>query len=1196
MATTYYTDIQKLYVAYFNRPADVAGLQFWETVVENAKGSTAAVSAAFAGSAEYKAAYANMDAYHVVNAVYNNLFGHDADLPGLNFWATNLAAGKFTVDQAVTTIAAGAQGSDATTYNNRVAAATAFTNLLATTTAGTLDYTGAAANNAAKAFLNGVTDNASLTAAIDPAALANSTQGVINAYLDSIGQKFSLTTGIDTLIGTAGNDYFNATVDATNGATFGAFDSINGGAGTNSLTIVDTTTGNTTFTLPANTTVTNVQNLAVTTTDTNGANVDSTTITGLTSVKLNTTDPTNASAVDTVKAGAGVAVSVTSASGAVNVDGGSNVVVNSKGAVNIGATTAPTGAVSVTTSNAGTPSGATTVTDLSAGAISIKGGSTVTVTENLVVPTVTGTTGTIYKTTGGDVTITGTANTTTVSVTQTAAAAGKAGIAAVPATAATAATAASETVTWTGFTGVAGTATTETIGGVTVTFAASNTTGATYTAQQVAQAAAGQTVAGLTVSGAGGATGWTVTAPTASGATTFTYGTTNTAADVGTGTATGGATAPTAVTVSAAGSAGSAGSAGTPATAAVGAIVDGKVTIADANSSNTDGTKANTIKTVTLDGYGAFSTIASNALTSLTLANSTKDVTVTDATGSSTTNTTLNVTVNNVGTSSASATLTDNTVKTLNVTATSKSYLAVNDSAATKVTAAGAGALTLNLAGATSLASVDASANTGGVTLNNLAGSVTSVTTGSGNDTVTLNTVTKAAVAATDTAPAVAAVNATVSTGAGNDSIDVTGVHGAAGVTAGNFIVNAGDGNDTITVKQSQLVAGNTIDGGAGTDTLVLNNDNGGAFAAGDYAVINSLVTNVESAEFQNAVTALNASKLAFSTLTFDANGVVTGVTSQALIAKGNLTATASGDAPLSATNTDATYAGNLNVTTTKAGVAAVAQAAATGSTLTLNADTATVNVKSTTSVAAGTVIGGDLQTSLTVNLTNAANASSNPTGDNTSTATILADGANNTALKSVVLTGAGSVYIDAHASGALANVDASQLGGTIANGTAKGAITGGLTYIGNSAIAETITLGSGHDVITVNSNYDNMDTIVGFDAVKEGTTTASTVDTLILTAPALTLNGAALAAGATHTTGITMLTLAAGDSTLDLAFVHAASAVAAGQVVEFQFGGNTYLFADTNGNHTLDGADFALKLVGTVDLTGGFAVPPTTA
>ena len=1149
MATTYYAAIQQLYVAYFNRPADVAGLQYWETVVENNKGSTAAVAAAFAASTEYKSAYANMSAYQIVNTVYNNLFGHDADVAGLNFWAQNMIAGKFTVDQAVTAIAAGAQGTDQTTFNNRVTAATSFTGAL-TTTQQIIDYTGAAANTAAKNFLAGVTDNNSLANAIAPAALAASVNTVTNAYLDSIGTTVALTSGVDTLTGTAGNDYFTATINST-GSTFSAFDSINGGAGTNSLSIVDTTTAGT-FTLPSNVTLTNIQNLNVSTSEL-GANLDASGFASMTSVKLNSTDTTSTNA-DVVKVNAASAVNVTSAGGSVSVDGGTSVAVSAKGAVTIGGTTAPTGAVTVNTGNA-----AVTGTNGTAGAISIKGGSTVAVTETLTAPTVTGTTGSAFAETGGAVTVTGTANTTSVSVTQTAAVTGVAGVAAVPAVAQV------DTI------GIAGTTATGNTYTVTV-----NGTAYTYTATATdttsANVATGLAAA-INASGiAATASGSTVTLTSSNAGTAFTASTsTSGSGSIG---------APVVAT------------ANVPAVAAVSAvagIIGGAVSITDASSANTDGTKANTITTVNLDGYGAGSIIKSNALTSLTLANSSKDVVVNDFTATPT-NTTLNVTVNNLA---SGASLTDSTIKTLNLTTgATASTLAVNAAAATKLSVAGASGLTLNLTGATHLTTIDASASTGTVSFGStgLSSTVNSVTTGSGNTTVVLNTATLAAVAATSTTAAVAAVNATVTAGAGNDTIDLRGVTGT-----GNFTVAAGAGNDIIKLNQSQMVAGNTIDGGAGTDTLLLTN-NTTAFAAGDYALMNSTITNVENVEFVNAVGGIDASKVGFTSYAFDNTGIITNVGTQTLTTSGtSLTATATGDTAAVVGTSAGTYAGTLNVTATNA-----------ASTLTLNADSAIVNVKATAGAtgAAGTTIGGDLQTSLTVNLSNAANSAtaSAITGDVLSTATVLVNGASNTALKSIVLTGAGTVTIDAHASVALTSVDASQLGGTIANGSTKGAITGGLNYTANTAIAETITLGSGHDTITAGSTYGKLDTIVGFDAVKDSSTGASTSDVLVISAAqlgngassALTLNGTTPLTG-TNTTepGISKLTLATTDTTLDLAFVHAASAShTTGGVVEFSFGGNTYLFADTNGNGTLDANDFAIKLVGNVDVSGAFGIP----
>jgi hypothetical protein len=193
MATTYYNDIQKLYVAYFNRPADPKGLAYWETAVEAAGGSTAAVSAAFAGSAEYKAAYANMTNAQIVDAIYQNLFGRPAEDAGKAYWAGLLDNGTVTIDVAVTAIAQGAQGTDLVAYNNKVTAAAAFTTAV-DTDAEIAGYSGDAANKLAKTFLAGVTDNASLAAAVAPAALNTSVANTVAA-----GTPFSVAGALDTL-------------------------------------------------------------------------------------------------------------------------------------------------------------------------------------------------------------------------------------------------------------------------------------------------------------------------------------------------------------------------------------------------------------------------------------------------------------------------------------------------------------------------------------------------------------------------------------------------------------------------------------------------------------------------------------------------------------------------------------------------------------------------------------------------------------------------------------------------------------------------------------------------------------------------------------------------------------------------------------------------------------------------------------
>ncbi len=245
---TYTEAVQKLYVAYFSRPADAAGLTYWENVVAKANGNTAAVSAAFAASQEYKDTFAGKSAYQIIDTIYMNLFGRAAESAALTFWGQGLLNGNFTIDNAVTAIAAGAQGTDLVAYNSKVAAATAFTAAL-DTSAEMIGYTGTAANTAAKTWLAGIKDEATLKAAIEPAALNGTVGTVTNPPI--VGQTYNLTQGLDTLVGTSANDTFNAySFNTTTGGeaiTLNMADSIDGGAGNDTLNIDVTAARNSTL-------------------------------------------------------------------------------------------------------------------------------------------------------------------------------------------------------------------------------------------------------------------------------------------------------------------------------------------------------------------------------------------------------------------------------------------------------------------------------------------------------------------------------------------------------------------------------------------------------------------------------------------------------------------------------------------------------------------------------------------------------------------------------------------------------------------------------------------------------------------------------------------------------------------------------------------------------------------------------------
>lgn len=250
------TDLNKAYLAYFGRPVDFTGKTHFANL------ELADVIKAFDSSAESQALYGS-DVAAKVNAIYNNLFNRDAEPAGLLHWSTLIGQGRITAAEAAFKIMEGALGSDVTAVQNKLSASEAFAAEL-NTTAELLGYSGMAAAAAARAFLKTVDATpASLTAAV--AAVA-ATVATVAASGGPAGQTFTLTAGADTVAGTSGNDTITAlTVNAagTAATTLSAFDSIDGGAGTDTLNIYSTSTGPQNASLPASASIKNVENINI---------------------------------------------------------------------------------------------------------------------------------------------------------------------------------------------------------------------------------------------------------------------------------------------------------------------------------------------------------------------------------------------------------------------------------------------------------------------------------------------------------------------------------------------------------------------------------------------------------------------------------------------------------------------------------------------------------------------------------------------------------------------------------------------------------------------------------------------------------------------------------------------------------------------------------------------------------------------
>jgi hypothetical protein len=143
-------ELDLLYTAYFNRPADVGGIAYWEQ--QRAHGaSVESIALSFGRSQEYQALTASKSHGDVVDMAYQSLFGRAPDAGGKAFWTAHIDSGKFDKGTIVLEIMRGAQAADQLAMNNRAALAEIFTDALGTDAAGA--YTVQSAFDVAHAWL-----------------------------------------------------------------------------------------------------------------------------------------------------------------------------------------------------------------------------------------------------------------------------------------------------------------------------------------------------------------------------------------------------------------------------------------------------------------------------------------------------------------------------------------------------------------------------------------------------------------------------------------------------------------------------------------------------------------------------------------------------------------------------------------------------------------------------------------------------------------------------------------------------------------------------------------------------------------------------------------------------------------------------------------------------------------------------------
>lgn len=162
--------IQSLYIAYFNRPADLTGLTYWVNQVNNGACTIDDVANAFSHTPEYNSLYGGFqNAAALVDAMYQNIFGHVPDALGKDYWVTQVRTGSVLSGNLAQTLLNAAQSTDMTVLNNKLQYANTFSVIAYQT--GTY-YSGDAATAVARGLLSQITaDSATALQAISQIAM-----------------------------------------------------------------------------------------------------------------------------------------------------------------------------------------------------------------------------------------------------------------------------------------------------------------------------------------------------------------------------------------------------------------------------------------------------------------------------------------------------------------------------------------------------------------------------------------------------------------------------------------------------------------------------------------------------------------------------------------------------------------------------------------------------------------------------------------------------------------------------------------------------------------------------------------------------------------------------------------------------------------------------------------------------------------
>jgi methionine-rich copper-binding protein CopC len=225
------TRIQEVYIAYYGRPADPAGQLFWCLRLDDAGGDLTQVIDAFGNSAEFDSRFGDFTDEELIDNLFQQAFGRDADDAGMAFYLELLETGEASLADIALRILDGAQNEDAQTIANKIEVADAFTDRVAAAQA---RYDSDAKADAARDLLAEVTDD---PATVDPAIEASYTLIASFGSDDVVAPSATSSNPLDDALDVAVDGEISLTFDEPVEAGSGNIELIDTGDGNDTRVI-----------------------------------------------------------------------------------------------------------------------------------------------------------------------------------------------------------------------------------------------------------------------------------------------------------------------------------------------------------------------------------------------------------------------------------------------------------------------------------------------------------------------------------------------------------------------------------------------------------------------------------------------------------------------------------------------------------------------------------------------------------------------------------------------------------------------------------------------------------------------------------------------------------------------------------------------------------------------------------------------